>query len=313
MNINLTKVFNIFSSTEEKGLLNDIAKDFEIYPDLRKIDITIYEAIDDENQLQFDDFLKFKYVFGEFNERKNSPLNAYRDRKITINHIPGHEIYHFTSLNRLLKKPRHQVNDAYIIDEYRKGEVTETELDFKKSGDFIRQYIKLYIEEFPELETCAHINHRGVYDIDNGISPIIGFIKGVSYDNLDYTYPYRRDEDPVKLLKRFKLIDREVIEKELKDRDVALYQPIWKKKSRDLLSIEHELVDLLKPLNKHCNSMFGAQKYSLEHGENEIKLTYMVSNQELFKRELENIIFPDQFELHKYSISTWGTLKVKYI
>lgn len=318
--INLIKSIFISNGIISNGILKEIEEDFKLYPDLNKIDITIDEATNNKYQLQFDDFLQFNYTFGNFHKKKNTPLGPYTYKRITINHVPGHIIYIYTNFDRLVGKKKFQKNSSEII--VRTGS-TESyhKIKFKEAGEFIRDQIQIYLKEYPKLEKCKRLNYRGILDIENNIDPIIGFIKGISYDSLDYTYPYRNNENPEKLFNEFKYINRKEIEQKLKDRDINLYKPVWKKEANRVKNIEHILVKYLKPLEKYCNLMFGIQRYIFEHNDTdkEIKITYLISNKDKFGEKLHEISneISNEFKLidveYQEPNILWGVIKFIYL
>lgn len=336
MNMNLTKGVDIFSILSRKSKLetetdtnvnteikpdifSDIEEDFNKYPDFRKINIFIKHAIVNENQVQFEDLLQFNYVFGQYHEKKNSPLYTFTEKKIKMSHVPGHVIHHFTGNDRLFKKPKNQTNEAYIKIEPKIDDNIELSLDFNKVGLFIRKFIKSFIAKYPELKDCFQLNARGIKDIEWGVPPIIGFIKGESFDNLEYLYSYRHNENPNNLHTKFRNMTREDIEKSQKSRDHNLYGPIHKKISKDLLNIQQELIIYLSPIEKYCDILFGTQKYVIEHNENKLKITYKVKTIENFQLELQSLMrkIPDGYELvkteyDKHEHLSWGVLYFEY-
>tara|TARA_R110000772_G_scaffold20466_2_gene56734 strand:- start:51807 stop:52805 length:999 start_codon:yes stop_codon:yes gene_type:complete len=324
--MNLTKGFNLLSLFKSDGsddILKEIEDDFLIYPDLNKIDITHNKARDDKYQHQFDDFLQLNYTFGKFHKKKNTPLAPFQIKRVTINHVPGHIIHIMTSFDKLIGKEKHQKNFSEIIvwEKDKKHEIY-SEIKFSKAGRFIRKFKKIFLEKYPKLEPCSRINYRGILDVDNNIAPVIGSLRGRSNDNLDYTYQYRSNENPDKLFGRFKYTNRDIIEKELRDRDRGLYEPMHRKEALRIKHIELELMGYLKPLEKYCNPMFGAmQKYAFEHNDNkgEIKISFMIKDIDMFKYSFGELlpIIPEFFNLDriKYQENSnlkWGFLNFTY-
>ena len=322
--MNLTKGFSLlslFKSDGSENILKEIEDDFEVFPDLNKVDITIRKAIDDQYQYQFDDFLQLNYTFGKFHKKKNTPLAPYIIKRITINYMPGHEIYIFKHFDIAAgKKQKEENSSEMIIYENGKHKVYN-DIKFKEAGKFIRKFIDKFMKQYPELKQCKRLNYRGILDVDNNIDPIIGFVDGISKDHLDYGYPYRSNENPAELFDRFKYLNRKDIEEELKNRDQKLYRPVWKKEADRIRNIERELMNHLKPIYKYCGSMFGTQKYSFEHNDTDmkIKITFKVSDINSFKKYIVGILnnTPNFFTLTnlKYQendVVNWAFLQFSY-
>tara|TARA_R110000772_G_scaffold43995_6_gene101271 strand:+ start:2341 stop:3312 length:972 start_codon:yes stop_codon:yes gene_type:complete len=322
--MNLTKGFNLlslFKSDGSENILKEIENDFEVFPDLNKVDITIRKAINDQYQYQFDDFLQLNYTFGKFHKKKNTPLAPYIIKRVTINYMPGHEIYIFKHFDIASGKKQHQENTSEIITYVNGKHKVYNGIKFKVAGKFIRKFIDKFMEQYPELDQCKRLNYRGILDVENNIDPIIGFVDGISRDHFDYVYPYRSNEDPVKLFTKFRLINRKDIEEELKKRDIKLYQPVWKKEATRIRNIEKELMNHLKPIYKYCSPMFGVQKYSFEHNDIDmkIKITFKISDVNLFKKDIVGLLnnTPNFFVLTnlKYQgndIMNWAFLEFSY-